>query len=69
MVADVHAFPGHIVCDSASRSELVVPIIKEVRVLGVLDLDSLHLNRFDDQDLGGLRKPVQILLAATDMTL
>ena len=53
IVADVHAFPGHIACDSASRSELVVPIIRDGDVLGVLDMDSPSLNRFDIEDAKG----------------
>jgi GAF domain-containing protein len=69
VVPDVHAFPGHIACDSASRSELVVPLIKDGRVLGVLDLDSPNPNRFDDEDREGCERLVQIFLAATDMTL
>jgi L-methionine (R)-S-oxide reductase len=69
VVPDVHAFPGHIACDSASRSELVVPLIKDGRVLGVLDLDSPHPNRFDDEDRQGCETLVQIFLAATEMTL
>ena len=69
VVPDVHAFPGHIACDSASRSELVVPLIKDERVLGVLDLDSPNPNRFDDEDCEGCETLVRILLAATDMML
>jgi GAF domain-containing protein len=69
VVPDVHAFPGHIACDSASRSELVVPLVKDGRVLGVLDLDSPNPNRFDDEDREGCETLVQIFLAATDMTL
>jgi len=52
-VADVHAFPGHIACDAASASELVVPIVHEGRLLGVLDLDSPVPNRFDSGDVAG----------------
>jgi len=52
-VADVHAFPGHIACDSASASELVVPVVHEGRLLAVLDLDSPSRARFDDEDLKG----------------
>jgi len=52
-VADVHAFPGHIACDAASRSELVVPIATEGRLIGVLDLDSPVPARFDSDDLAG----------------
>ena len=50
LVADVHAFPGHIACDSASASELVVPIVAGGRLIGVLDLDSPTLARFDAED-------------------
>jgi len=53
-VRDVHAFPGHIACDAASQSELVVPVIHEGALLGVLDLDSPHLARFDEADVAGL---------------
>ncbi|KFG67109.1 GAF domain-containing protein [Microvirga sp. BSC39] len=69
VVPDVHAFPGHIACDSASRSELVVPLIKDGRVLGVLDLDSPNPNRFDEEDREGCEQLVRIFLSATDMTL
>jgi GAF domain-containing protein len=67
VVPDVHAFPGHIACDSASRSELVVPLIRDGRVLGVLDLDSPHPNRFDDEDREGCEKLVQIYLDASEL--
>jgi L-methionine (R)-S-oxide reductase len=53
IIADVHAFPGHIACDSASASELVVPIVSGERVIAVLDLDSPHLSRFDAEDARG----------------
>jgi GAF domain-containing protein len=53
LVEDVDAFPGHIACDSASRSELVVPLIDEGRFLGVIDLDSPRVGRFDPDDLEG----------------
>ncbi|MEJ5977354.1 GAF domain-containing protein [Novosphingobium sp. PS1R-30] len=53
-VRDVHAFPGHIACDAASQSELVVPVIHEGALIGVLDLDSPHLARFDEADVAGL---------------
>ncbi|HEX5181976.1 MAG TPA: GAF domain-containing protein [Allosphingosinicella sp.] len=52
-VEDVAAFPGHIACDSASASELVVPILLEDRLIGVLDLDSPHVGRFDQEDVAG----------------
>ncbi len=54
LVPNVHAFPGHIACDSASNSEIVVPLRCEGRLWGVLDLDSPTLNRFDKRDLEGL---------------
>ncbi len=60
-VADVHAFPGHIACDSASRSELVVPIIKNGAVFAVIDLDSPSLNRFDAQDAAGIEALAHLL--------
>jgi GAF domain-containing protein len=53
LVADVFAFPGHITCDVASRSELVVPIVRDGRLIGVLDLDSPHPGRFDAEDAAG----------------
>jgi GAF domain-containing protein len=53
LVPDVDAFPGHIACDSASRSELVVPLIRDGVVFGVLDLDSPDLARFDAEDQAG----------------
>jgi len=60
-VEDVHAFPGHIACDAASRSELVVPIVHEGRLLGVLDLDSPEAARFDAEDAAGCEALVQVL--------
>jgi GAF domain-containing protein len=66
VVPDVHQFPGHIACDSASNSEIVVPVIHQGRLLGVLDLDSPRLARFDDDDARGLEKCVELLLAASD---
>lgn len=63
VVRDVHAFPGHIVCDAASNSELVVPILTGGRLIGVLDLDSPRVGRFDDADLR-LLVPVAAKLAA-----
>jgi len=53
-VADVHAFPGHIACDSASNSEIVVPLRRDGQVFGVLDIDSPLLNRFSEADQQGL---------------
>jgi len=65
VVADVHAFPGHIACDSASNSEVVVPVIAGGRLLGVLDLDSPALNRFDDEDARGLERLVAVFVQGT----
>lgn len=61
LVADVHAFPGHIACDSASNSEIVVPIYKGAELYGVLDIDSPLLNRFTQEDRAGLEAFVKIL--------
>lgn len=61
LVADVHQFPGHIACDSASNSEIVVPIVKEGAVIGVLDIDSPEKNRFDEVDQCYLEKFVETL--------
>jgi GAF domain-containing protein len=61
LVADVHAFPGHIACDAASRSELVVPIVHQGELLGVLDLDSPSPGRFDAGDAAGCEALMAIL--------
>ncbi|RDE05464.1 GAF domain-containing protein [Sphingomonas aracearum] len=61
LVADVHAFPGHIACDAASASELVVPIVHEGRLLGVLDLDSPSAGRFDAEDAAGCEALMTLL--------
>jgi GAF domain-containing protein len=63
LVADVHAFPGHIACDAASNSEIVIPIVCDGRLYGVLDIDSPSLNRFTDADLVGLEAIVAVLEA------
>ncbi len=63
VVPDVEEFPGHIACSSASRSEIVVPLIRGGEVLGVLDIDSRELATFDDADAAGL-EPIAALLAA-----
>ncbi len=60
-IADVHSFPGHIACDAASASELVVPILTDGRLLGVLDLDSPIVSRFDDQDVAGCTELMELL--------
>lgn len=65
-VEDVHAFPGHIACDSASNSELVVPLVKEGRLIGVLDLDSPKLARFTEVDQQGIEALAAIFLRLTD---
>lgn len=67
LVPDVHKFPGHIACDSASNSEIVVPLLRNGRLLGVLDLDSPKPNRFDAADQAGLEKLAAVLVAATDL--
>lgn len=66
VVADVHAFPGHIACDPRSRSEIVVPVVVEGRVVAVLDLDSHRLANFDDADRRGLEALVADLLGKID---
>ena len=54
LVEDVHAFPGHIACDAVSRSELVVPVMRDGAVIAVIDLDSPSLARFDEEDRAGI---------------
>jgi L-methionine (R)-S-oxide reductase len=66
VVPDVNKFPGHIACDSASRSEVVVPVMRGDAVRGMLDLDSPHLARFDDDDARGLERIVALYVASTD---
>ena len=66
LVPDVDAFPGHIACDSASNSEIVVPLMKGSQLIGVLDLDSPLMARFDDADARGLEKLTRIFVAASD---
>jgi L-methionine (R)-S-oxide reductase len=63
-VDDVHAFPGHIACDPASRSELVVPLVKDGELVGVFDLDSPEPARFDDEDQRGLEAIARIYVEA-----
>jgi L-methionine (R)-S-oxide reductase len=65
LVEDVHAFPGHIACDAASRSELVVPLMHEGRVLGVIDLDSPLPARFRPEDQAGIEALADIFVAAS----
>lgn len=66
LVEDVHAFPGHIACDSASNSELVVPLIKGGKLYGVLDLDSPVFSRFDDADRRAFEELVRVFVEGTD---
>ena len=66
VVANVHEFPGHIACDSKSNSEIVVPLIKGQQLVGVLDLDSPVLGRFDDEDARGLNELAEIFVAMSD---
>lgn len=66
VVPDVEKFPGHIACDHASRSEIVVPLVSDGDLLGVLDLDSPHLAHFDRADAEGLERMVALLLERTD---
>ena len=68
VVPDVNEFPGHIACDAASRSEIVIPLLKEGRLLGVLDLDSPHLARFDQHDRLGLAAAADALLQSSDLS-
>ncbi len=62
VVPDVNAFPGHIACDAASLSEVVIPILKDGTLLGVLDVDSPELNRFTNEDRAGLELFVEVLV-------
>jgi L-methionine (R)-S-oxide reductase len=66
VVRDVHEFPGHIACDAASQSEIVVPLIKAERLLGVLDIDSPSLGRFDDADRRGIERLASIFVQASE---
>lgn len=64
VVPDVNDFPGHIVCDSASRSEIVVPLLNWGKLLGVLDIDSASVNRFDEEDREGIESIASVFLAS-----
>lgn len=64
LVEDVHAFPGHIACDAASRSELVVPIVRNGDIMGVIDLDSPLPARFDAADQAGIERLADIFAAS-----
>lgn len=67
LVANVHEFPSHIACDSASNSEIVIPLMNKGVVIGVLDIDSPRLNRFDADDQTGIEAMVATFIAATDL--
>ena len=67
VVPDVHQFPGHIACDGASNSEIVIPIVKEGQLVAVLDLDSPLLRSFDAEDQLGLEMLVQDFVTITDV--
>ena len=66
LVADVHAFEGHIACDSASKSELVVPLVQHGKLIGVLDIDSPLLNRFDIEDQVAFETIAQLFCQGSD---
>ena len=67
VVPDVNEFPGHIACDAASRSEIVLPLVQAGKLLGVLDLDSPNLSRFDHEDRDGLQAAVNLLLQSAQL--
>src|SRR5438876_552835 len=68
-VDNVHDFPGHIACDSASNSEIVIPIIKDNGLIGVLDLDSPSFGRFNDEDALGLEALVEIFVSSSEIRI
>jgi len=68
LVPNVDEFPGHIACDSKSRSEIVVPLLRDQQLLGVLDLDSPSLARFDDDDARGLNELAEIFITMSSVT-
>jgi L-methionine (R)-S-oxide reductase len=67
LVDNVHEFPGHIACDSASNSEIVIPLINQGELAGVLDLDSPAFARFDDEDARGLNELAEIFIAGSTL--
>ena len=67
LVPNVHDFPGHIACDSASNSEIVVPLLVKANLIGVLDIDSPTVGRFDDEDAKGLNDLVEVFLQSTNV--
>lgn len=68
LVENVHEFPGHIVCDSASNSEIVIPLIKDDQLIGVFDVDSPRLARFDHEDQRGLESLAELYLWHSDLS-
>jgi GAF domain-containing protein len=68
IVPNVHEFPGHIACDTASNSEIVIPLIREGRVIGVLDLDSPKFSRFDDSDAACLERLAKVFVDSCDLS-
>ncbi len=66
LVQDVHQFPGHIACDSASNSEIVLPLVRDGVLLGVMDIDSPVFARFDESDAAGLKQLCDILTMQVD---
>ena len=68
IVNNVHEFPGHIACDSASQSEMVIPIIQDNKLFGVFDIDSPITSRFDDEDRRGIEKMLDIFIKSTDFS-
>jgi GAF domain-containing protein len=68
VVPDVHAFPGHIACDAASRAEIVIPLLTRSGVMGVLDLDSPRVERFDEDDRVGLEALARVFLSSLTTT-
>jgi GAF domain-containing protein len=68
IVPNVHKFPGHIACDSASNSEIVLPLIKDDQLIGVFDLDSPKFSRFDGEDAAGLARAVAVLVRMSEIS-
>ncbi len=68
IVDNVDQFPGHIACDSASQSEIVVPLVRDGQLIGVLDLDSPSLARFDDEDARELNELIKVFIDCTNVT-
>jgi L-methionine (R)-S-oxide reductase len=67
IVPNVHEFSGHIACDTASNSEMVLPVVEDQRLIAVLDIDSPVYNRFDTQDQKGMERLLTLLMSRTDM--